>query len=101
MITLRICLFDQNCEEYPTDALLYIDDIFHLVNRERLLNDLQQALDRDLKDVLEPQGFSYPTMDGFSMQVDTSENIIRLRDEGDVIGEPGNIAMMINLRLIE
>lgn len=100
MIKLRICLFDEDCEEFPTETFLYLNDD-KLEDHEWLLRDLQRALQTDLKAILEPQGFRYRNMDKFSVQVDCREGIIRLRDKGDVIGEPGNIAMMINLRLVE
>ncbi|MDE1833837.1 MAG: hypothetical protein KGH64_00710, partial [Candidatus Micrarchaeota archaeon] len=33
-----------------------------------------------------------------AFQVDANENVIRIRDIGDVLGEPGNLKCMINLR---
>ena len=104
-VNLMVCLFDQNCEEVPTEVILTLDnpeEMSEFVIFEAFLKLTQSSHKlRRFAHELGAYDFSQWEWRDVSFQTDTRDNVIRLRDMDDIIGEPGNIAMMVNLRMVE
>lgn len=103
-VKLHVCLFDRNCEEVATEEVLTLTnpekmslwDIYYAFHQLAVSSSQLRLASEELG----AYDFSAWQWDDVSVQVDTRESLIRIRDMGDTIGEPGNIGMMVNLRLV-
>ena len=102
-----IVLFDKNCEPYHTGAYLFFsdNDSVEVAFDDKVVAKLKKELTNngELNNIATGLGYSWDAWDhrDFSIQHDTRNNTIHLRDQMDCVGEPGNILMMVDLVYVE
>jgi hypothetical protein len=87
-VKLQVWRYNPDCEAYRTNIVLDLSEV-ELENDDNIVAALADA--------------SFPQLQAinYSIQIDAADNVVRIRDLADMLGEGPNIALMFDLRLLD